>query len=297
MCCVTVDWISMDHAGVRTDGEADELVREIGIPPCPAILTGFMHEMQRDEPDFRMLGKLISSDVALASATLKTVNSTFFGLQKRATSVRHALEVLGLRNAANLVAGLLLRQAFPSEADARMQSYWSASTAIAELNALLADELGCLPRDEAYTFGLFRDCGVPAMLANFGDYEWTFPGAMRPGGIDVVMYEEDLYGIDHARVGTQLARSWLLSDELCSAVFLHHVCHEPEGHPLTRIDDGLRHIALSHLAEILYARHHGLRQDDGSMPDAAFSLKMLKVSAERFDEAAVAVLGRYGETR
>ena len=89
------------------DREAEEIINDIGIPPCPAILTTLMREMREDEPDFVKLGKLIGSDVSLAAAMLKTVNSPFYGLRSKATSVQQAITLLGLRNVAQIVTGLL----------------------------------------------------------------------------------------------------------------------------------------------------------------------------------------------
>ena len=73
------------------DKDADKIVREIGIPPCPAILTKLLKEMREDEPDYNKASKLIGADVSLAAAMLKTVNSAFFGLATKATSVNQAL--------------------------------------------------------------------------------------------------------------------------------------------------------------------------------------------------------------
>ena len=82
------------------DREAEEIVNDIGIPPCPALLTKLMREMRSDEPDFVALGKLIGSDVSLAAAMLKTVNSPFYGLRTKATSVQQAITYLGTREVA-----------------------------------------------------------------------------------------------------------------------------------------------------------------------------------------------------
>ena len=52
-----------------------EMVKEIGIPPCPAVLADFTAEANKEDPDFRRLSHLINRDVALAASVLKTINS------------------------------------------------------------------------------------------------------------------------------------------------------------------------------------------------------------------------------
>ena len=42
-----------------------------------------------------------------------------------------------------------------------METFWQTSSGIAVVAAQLTRPLGIKNRDEAYTFALFRDCGVP----------------------------------------------------------------------------------------------------------------------------------------
>ena len=78
------------------DGVLEHHIRDIDIPPRPAILASVQAEMAADDPDFRRLEALLSADVALAAGLIKTVNSPFFGRNRRASTVNDALMMLGL---------------------------------------------------------------------------------------------------------------------------------------------------------------------------------------------------------
>lgn len=52
--------------------DIDQIVRDIGIPPCPAILSRSSAEMQREEADMRKLAELIARDMALSAASIST---------------------------------------------------------------------------------------------------------------------------------------------------------------------------------------------------------------------------------
>jgi len=80
------------RALAEIDNFADKIVRELGIPPCPAILTKLLNEVRQEEPDYAKTSKLFGTDVGLAGAMLKTVNSPLFGLKAKATSVNQALQ-------------------------------------------------------------------------------------------------------------------------------------------------------------------------------------------------------------
>lgn len=203
------------------DQEAEQIVRDLGIPPCPEILTKLLREMRKDEPDYMMVGNLISGDVSLAAAMLKTVNSAFFGLRTKATSVKQALALLGLRNVKEIVTGLLLRNSLPTGDSKAMEHFWETSSGIAQTASLLAKPLAGLDREDAYTFALFRDCGIPLMVKRFPEYDKFYSTAMA----DTQSFtdaENTKFGMDHARIGAQLARTWHLPEETCNAISISH---------------------------------------------------------------------------
>lgn len=204
------------------DAEAERIVKEIGIPPCPAILTRLIKEMREDEPDFARIGKMIGADVGLAASILKTVNSPFFGLKAKATSVQQAIALMGLKNVAQLVTGLLLRQAFPTGDSDVMERFWETSSKTAMIAAQVARAVRGVDRDEAYTFALFRDCGMPLMARKFKDYAALMDDTSSQRDTPLIELELMRYNIDHARVGAQLARSWHLADDICIGIGNHH---------------------------------------------------------------------------
>jgi HD-like signal output (HDOD) protein len=229
----------------------EETAKNIHLPPCPAILTRLLREMRAEEPDFVKVAKLIGSDVSLAGAMLKTVNSPFYGLRTKVASVHQALSVIGLRNAAQLVTGLLLRDAFQSRASDGMQEYWQSTLKIALLNACVARSLGGVDREEAYTFALFRDCGALAMMAGVLGYEPMLPGGAMCGR-RVIELENERHGTNHAAIGYHLTRSWFVPEHLCVAVLRHHDYGALDDGSVAIERSGRRHIALAIASEWLY---------------------------------------------
>lgn len=200
----------------------DRMAREIGIPPCPAILSRFSAEMHEPEPDTRKLAALIGMDIALSAALLKFVNSPFYGLRTRATNAHQALSIIGLRAGANLITGLVLRSAFPPGSGPLMQRFWDNAGRAAAATLSAARSLEGINVDEAHTYALFRDCGIAVMVNRFPDYARTFDSMERVPGAQVVAAEETRYRYSHARVGYALARGWLLPEPLCRAILYHH---------------------------------------------------------------------------
>jgi hypothetical protein len=91
---------------VDTTGGDRKTLKGIAIPSRPQVLVQLENELTKDDPDPRVIARLISGDVGLSAAVLKTVNSPFFGLSRRISSVAQAVSLLGMRSATQIVTGL-----------------------------------------------------------------------------------------------------------------------------------------------------------------------------------------------
>ncbi|MBL8382358.1 MAG: HDOD domain-containing protein [Burkholderiales bacterium] len=211
-----------DATTVAAAGDIDPIARDLKIPPCPEILAKFSAEVRRDDPDPRVLTRLITSDAGLSGAILAAVNSPLYGLSTKATDVAHALTLLGLRPATHLITGLLLRQAFPAAAGGLMRRYWDESNGVADAAVAVAATARGIGREEAYTYGLFRNCGMAVMIARFPDYGDIVEAHADAPGPELLLREEARYRYNHARVGYALARGWGLPEPLARSILLHH---------------------------------------------------------------------------
>jgi HD-like signal output (HDOD) protein len=200
----------------------ERTVHAINIPPRPAILQRIMAEMDEDDPEIEALGKLISADVALAAGLIKTANSPFFGSGSRARSVHSALLLLGLDATCHAVAAISLRRAFPNSA--RYERFWDSSAKIAVLSRWLAKRLPAtnLRADDAYTYGLFRDCGIVIMLRQYPDYGKTLITANHHSEAAFTEIELGQHPTNHTVVGCLLAQNWWLPDVICQAIRHRH---------------------------------------------------------------------------
>lgn len=235
------------------DTTLEQTLKDIGIPPRPEIIDRIAAEMRKDDPNFRHLGQLISADVSLSATLIKTANSPFFGFPSRAHSINEALMMLGLDVVSRAIAGISLRKAFP--ADVRLERFWHASAQIAALSGWLTQIIGKgrLRADDAYTFALFRDCGIPVMLRRFPTYDKILAKANADAEQTFTQVEQQgmqEFPTDHAMVGCLLAQNWLLPDEISLAI-RHH--HEPSA--LAPINSGLSATSRSLIAMGQTAEH------------------------------------------
>lgn len=212
----------MDSAPTDVDMLFERSLLDVGIPPCPDMLTRFMAEACKDEPDFKRLEIIISADVGISASLIKTANAPYFGVRQRVRSVNEALTVLGLNVSSRAIAGIILRNSFPNVPN--LERFWDASARIARLSGWLAQqlELRGFHAEDAYTFGLFRDCGIPVLLKRFPDYKETLDAANGEQQQSFTAIEEAALPTNHTMVGCLLAQSWWLPEEICLAIRNHH---------------------------------------------------------------------------
>ena len=262
----------------------DELVT-IGIPPRPTVLQSIEREMRKEEPDFSTLEIVIGLDVGVAASLLKIANSPFFGISSaHVNTVKDALQILGLKVVGTAIAGLALRKAFANVPN--LERFWDGSACIAQISAWLTLQVPCPERvvrpEEVYTLGLFRDAGIPVLLANFSDYLDVLKIANSEAVQPFTAIEDLEFGVNHAFIGAKLAKEWALSAEYGYAIEFHHDLPTLSGVGPTTIPDVSRYfIAISQLAELLHQRvthqSHTLEWDKLG----AACLEVLHISQER----------------
>jgi HD-like signal output (HDOD) protein len=242
----------------EVDSLLERSILDIGIPPCPTILNRFMSESSKDEPDYHRLAGIVGNDVGISAGLIKTANSPFFGVRQHVRSVNEALTILGLKASSRAVASIILRNSFPVTAN--LERFWDASARTANLSGWLAQHLDIrgLMAEDAYTFGLFRDCGIPILLKRFPNYRAALEAANRDGARNFIEVEETELPTNHAMVGCILAQSWWLPEEICLSIRNHHdlAALASASSKLPMLSRKL--IAISQLAEHIVQQQLGL---------------------------------------
>lgn len=199
--------------------ETRKLLGSIQIPPQPEIVMALMNQRNSDDPDILKISRLISNDAGIAAAVLKTVNSPFYGLNRKLTSVQQAVSALGMKNIGALVLGLALRNSVPV---AGMDEYWETTQRTSEYAVSLARQLGLRNTDEIQLYVLFHDSAMPLLLKRFPDYLDTMKRIPDTPWIQITEMEDRLHNTNHVAVGGLLARSWGLPESIREAIHWHH---------------------------------------------------------------------------
>jgi len=201
-----------------------QVLQGISVPPQPQIMVDLQMEQIMPDPDLKAIAKLISQDPGLSGALLKLVNSPFFGLSNRIASIQQAVNLLGCNTVINLINAQSIRGELSDEAIVTLNRFWDTAQDVAMTCLSLAKRIGYQAADEAYTLGLFHNCGIPLMIKRFPHYMTVLEEAYASASDErrVVDTENRLLNTNHAVVGYYVAKSWNLPLHLCEAIASHH---------------------------------------------------------------------------
>ncbi|GAB4403899.1 MAG: hypothetical protein OHK0048_23170 [Rhodoferax sp.] len=240
----------LDHA--RDAGP----VKDIVIPPCPQLLVRLQDILNQSDPDPQDVADVASSDVAMAAALIKISNSSLYARREPVVSVAQAMAMLGMRPAAGVLTGFLLRHAIRID-PTLIEHFWESSTRRALAMAHIARQLFDMDPELARTTGLFMHVGIPVMLQGLRGYRGTLIEAMARQDRTFIETENAAHRTDHAVVGAIVARAWRLAPDVVLAVRLHHdfsVLHDDA------IPTAVRQlVAMAAIADHLVAHHEGVK--------------------------------------
>lgn len=205
----------------------DENVRSVigRVDRLPSVPRTYWELTQAaGEPDVGLadLARIVEQDAAMAAKVLQLVNSSYFGLAQRQTSVQQAVSYLGveLLKALALTAHVFVAAAVPAVQGFSLDAMQEHSVLVARIaKRLCADKKRA---SEAFTAALVHDIGkiVLAMSVpeRFGEVLRNAGETERPAHV----VEKEVLGVTHAEVGAYLLGLWGLPLGIVEAVAYHH---------------------------------------------------------------------------
>ncbi len=199
------------------------------LPTVPGVYQALTTALANDRSSPEAIAAIVEEDVAISSKVLHIVNSAFFGLPRKTTSLLQAVRYLGLGTIRSLV---LSHSVF--------EQFGRALPGLAELGHDHALEcahtarqlLGNQPAAEvAFTAGLLHDIGSLVFASRIPEEYTVICREAQRAGVAVHHLERERLGVTHAEAGAYLLGLWDLPHEVIDVVAGHHTPWTP-GAPL-----------------------------------------------------------------
>ncbi len=195
------------------------------LPSLPPVVHRLIEVTQDPDASIEMVERVIRTDQSLTAKVLQLVNSAFFALSGRVSTVRHAVVILGfeaLRNTALAVCTYEYLSGCGRNEQFDKRAFWEHAAAVGILAKRIAAAAGAAKPDEAFVAGLLHDLGKVVLDEYFPAEFAAALAACRRREIALETCEEEALGFNHCFAGAAVARKWRFPPQLVEAIGRHH---------------------------------------------------------------------------
>jgi two-component system, cell cycle response regulator len=258
----------------RSFTDPDILIDRIDdLPSLKPIISAVIGLVDCGNTQAEQLGKLLSSDAALASRILKLVNSSYYSLPQPVASISKAVVLLGFETIRSLVLSTSIVELLSQDKSAGedLGLMWERSFFAAVAARKVARYLRFKTVEEGFMAGLLMDIGMLIQLKLHGESYGDIIRKDIHEGENVAVLEMEAYNITHEHLGNALMNRWGLPAVLSSGALYHHDMTGSQEQP-----SKVREIAQSvHMAQLAAAIFYS--------PKKRKAIQAFKAEAERLE--------------
>jgi HD-like signal output (HDOD) protein len=256
-----------------------ELEKIENLPTLPIVVQQIQKLIASPNSNMVQIASIIAKDQAITARVIRLINSAFYGMGGKVTSIQQSIVLLGLNTVKNLVLGVSVVKMFEDPAGGTSpfdrQKFWMHTFACALGAKAIAKKTNMREPEDFFLAGLLHDIGI-LVLDQF--FHRDFIGVMQDAAerkIDYVKAEQDKLGLTHAEIGEYMGRKWKIPEVLVHSIRYHH-------RPLfaaTELAGSIQVIAAVHVADIM-ASNRGIDMGygNGTKPCDEQALKCIGLS-------------------
>ncbi len=188
------------------------------LPTMSTTSTKLLGLLRNPESNLNKITSLVSTNPVFSGKILQTVNSSYFNLPEKITSIGRAITLLGYNNVRTIVFRETINNAVPKHLNMTTDLYmktWMHSAVVSTCAGYIGKTYFKFSEYDLATIGLLHDIGKYFLAAQEGGLEII-------SDIPILIKEEHRYGINHAVAGYFIANKWKLSDVIVHGIEYHH---------------------------------------------------------------------------
>jgi HD-like signal output (HDOD) protein len=254
------------------------------LPTLPVVAQQIQKLIANPGSSMVQIAGIIAKDQAIAARVIRLINSAFYGMGGKVTSIQQAIVMLGLNTVKNLVMGVSVVKLFQDSASASIfdrQKFWMHTFACALGSQAIAKNTGCEHSEDFFLAGLLHDIGILVLDQFFHE---EFIGVLHyatSNKTDYTKAERAILGMTHQEIGEYVARKWKVPDFLLHAIRHHH-------YPAVTDRDceaSLTIMAVVHVADVASInRGIDMGYKNGARNYCEPALKRIRLSMEKVNE-------------
>lgn len=194
------------------------------MPAFPKSVQKILELTRNLDCEPKQLVQVIEKDPVMTVKILRVLNSAYYSLPNKITSVNHSVVYLGFNTIKNLALSIASVGILPKQniAGFDIQQYLLHSLTTAGIAKLLGAKLPGTDPMDCYIAGLLHDFGK-VVFAQFlpNDFNQAMLKSSRET-LSLHLAEQQIIGVDHSVVGSMLAEKWQFPQPLIDCIRNHH---------------------------------------------------------------------------
>ncbi|MBI1357154.1 MAG: HDOD domain-containing protein [Acidobacteria bacterium] len=200
------------------------------IPPLPSTLNQLIGMLNNEMASAGQIASVIERDSVLSGSVLKCVNSAYYGLPNRVSSIRHAVTLLGFKTVRNLALAFSMRRMLTQSQPARALygSYSRHALGCAFFTQFLASYTRSHDPEAAFAAGLFHDVGKLLIFTTAPMAVLQIIERWEAGEESWEDLEREFLHVTHSELSAIVLEAWKLPVAIQNAARYHH---DPDACP------------------------------------------------------------------
>jgi HD-like signal output (HDOD) protein len=193
------------------------------LSSLPEVYLRVTQLLEDDDVSAHVIGDTVQNDPALSTRILKMVNSAYYGMPHKVSTISQAVQLLGRDRLKQILIGSVLVNVFrdPEIDSFSLADFWRHSIKTAIIAKQLAiQHVDISEPDAIFIAGLLHDLGRLLLASKLPAVYEKIEGRMR--NQDLLEIERQALGFDHAELAATLMTQWGLPDILVICTRHHH---------------------------------------------------------------------------
>ncbi len=255
------------------------------LPTLPQVVELVISMIEDPNTTASQLAAVISKDQALMAKVLKVVNSAYYGMPRKISTLNQATVILGFSTIKNLVLSASIFGAFDdrySNQRFNRVKFWEHSIGTAVGARVLSKRIGLGNPEELFVAGLVHDIGKVVIDEYLHEDFLKILDIVETRNVRILDAEQEVLNFGHPILGEWVASKWNLPQDLVAAIAYHHTPTLANGFK--------KMVSVVHLADAI-SRIEGIGYGGDSLTPVIDpkSWETLKISPEELGELIVAI--------
>lgn len=202
----------------------DMIVQTKTLASLPTVYDELMKVVNHPHSSAQDVANVISSDQSLTARLLRIVNSTFYSFPAAIETVSRAITIVGTAQLCDLALATSVMKMFGKELEGvvDMDMFWRHSIACGVFARIFANMRREANSEGFFVMGLLHDLGRLIMYAHAPNHSRRALDEAHARKMPMNSVEKEIFGFNHAELGTALLESWNLPPVQREAVGRHH---------------------------------------------------------------------------